>query len=138
MDLQKKIKRIIREEISEFDNLDWIKNIQAIEPYTITSEPNLYIDDSVVQNMDLPTRSNGKEKELGSFRWTSGGMNYKFNAVLYPITYTSGKKMWRVIGTSGDHGFGYYWITKRNTLGKRARIQIFKQIIDKYKLETII
>jgi len=39
-----------------------------------------------------------------------------------------------VVGTSGDSGFGYGFINKRNTLGKRYRQQIFKQIIDKFEL----
>jgi hypothetical protein len=52
------------------------------------------------------------------------------------VEYSSGKIMWRVVGTSGDSGFGYGFISTRNTLGKRARMQIFKQIIDKYKLDS--
>ena len=111
----------------------------GLEPCYISSEPNLYIDDMLVRLLDLPDANlilNRNEKKLGDFRWTSGGMNYRFSAVLYPVNYGSGKKMWRVIGSSGDHGFGYSWITKRNTLGKRARLQIFKQIIDKYDLDS--
>jgi hypothetical protein len=42
---------------------------------------------------------------------------------------------YRVVGTSGDFGFGYSFITKRNTLGKRNRQQIFSQIMDKYGLQ---
>ena len=61
-------------------------------------------------------------------------MNYRFDARLVLIKYYSGKKTWRVVGSSGDHGFGYPWISRRNTLGKRARLQIFKQIINKYNL----
>jgi hypothetical protein len=107
----------------------------GLEPYYISSEPNLYIDDMLVRLLDLPDKF-GKEKELGNFRWTSNGMNYRFTAVLYPVYYASGKKMWRVVGHSGDSGFGYAFISKRNTLGKRARLQIFKQIIDKYDLDS--
>jgi hypothetical protein len=35
---------------------------------------------------------------------------------------------------SGDSGFGYGFLSQRNTLGKRYRQQIFEQIIDKIKL----
>jgi hypothetical protein len=42
---------------------------------------------------------------------------------------------WKVVGTSGSHGFGYAFITKRETLGVRYRQQIFKQILDKYDLK---
>ena len=108
-----------------------------IQPYYISSEPNLFIDDLLVHVLDLPeTNGSRPEKQLGDFRWTSQGMNYKFTARLYPVNYASGKKVWRVVGSSGDHGFGYSFISKRNTLGKRARIQIFKQIINKYNLDS--
>ena len=111
----------------------------GIEPYRISIEPNLYIDDLLVQGLDLPDANfiaSRNEKKLGDFSWVSGGIRYKFSAVLYPIIYSNGKKQWRVIGHSGDSGFGYSWITKRNTLGKRARMQIFQQIIDKYNLNN--
>lgn len=110
----------------------------GIKPYHITSEPNLYIDDLIVQGLDLPNFSYmGKNhKKLGDFSWVSRGIRYKFNAELRYTEYASGIKQWRVVGRSGDFGFGYWWITKRNTLGKRARTQIFQQIIEKYNLET--
>jgi hypothetical protein len=109
----------------------------GMEPYTITSQPNLYIDDLIVKMLDLPdTAYSKKEKDLGKFSWVSGGIRYQFNARLYLNEYASGKIMWRVVGQSGDSGFGYGWISTRNTLGKRARMQIFKQIIDKYKLDS--
>jgi len=108
-----------------------------IEPYYISSEPNLFIDDLLVHVLDLPeTNGSRTEKQLGDFRWTSQGMNYRFTARLIPIRYESGKKVWRVVGSSGDHGFGYSFITKRNTLGKRARMQIFDQIIHKLNLDS--
>jgi hypothetical protein len=109
-----------------------------IEPYKITNEPNLYIDDLLVQSLELPEGRflNKDEKMLGDFRWTSQGINYRFTALLYPIKSSGVTKMWRVVGSSGDYGFGYRHISKRNTLGKRARMQIFKQIIDKYNLDS--
>ncbi len=109
----------------------------GINPYYMSSEPNLFLDNMLVQLMELPEgRLNRKEKSLGDFRWTSGGISYRFTASLYPITYSDGRKVWRVVGHSGDSGFGYSYITKRNTLGKRVRLQIFKQIIDKYDLDS--
>jgi hypothetical protein len=108
-----------------------------IKPYYISSEPNLFIDDSLVQILGLEDSTFGgnPEKKLGTFTWKNGGRIYKFIARMYPVYYASGNKMWRVAGTSGDYGFGYPFITKRNTLGKRARMEIFKQVIDKYKLD---
>jgi hypothetical protein len=57
---------------------------------------------------------------------------------LIPRDLYSGQKIWRVVGQSGDYGFGYSFITKRNTLGKRARTQIYNQIIDKYDLQEYL
>jgi hypothetical protein len=114
----------------------------GIEPYRINSDsyliPNMYIDDSLVQKLDLPdfgfTAKN--EKMLGDFYWVSGGFKYKINMRIYPMNYSDGKIKWRVVGLSGDSGFGYSFITKKNTLGKRARMQIFNQIIDTYNLDS--
>jgi hypothetical protein len=109
-----------------------------IEPYRISSQPNLYISDIVVEMLDLEDApfSNGREKELGKFIWVSGGMKFSFTAYLRREEYASGKVDWRVVGQSGDYGFGYSFITEKNTLGKRARTQIFKQVIDKYNLDS--
>ena len=75
------------------------------------------------------------EKELGDFRYGIGyGIGYKFTARLYP-TNLHDQPYYKVVGTSGDSGFGYSFITKRNTLGTKYRQQIFKQIIDRYNLE---
>jgi hypothetical protein len=109
-----------------------------IKPYRVSSEPNLYISDIIVQSLELKDApfSSGKEKDLGDFYWVSGGIRYKFNGYLRRVN--SAQVEWRVVGQSGDSGFGYSFITKKNTLGKRARMQIFQQIIDKYNLQKYI
>jgi hypothetical protein len=109
-------------------------------PIKISSEPNLYIDDLIVQKLNLPSIKfiGLNMKDLGEFSWTTNGRTYKFNAQLYPITYNSGQKKWRVVGQSGDYGFGYSYITKKYTLGKRARTQIFNQIMDTFKLNQYL
>ena len=99
---------------------------------------NMYIDDMVVELMGLPTATfmSSDEKSLGNFVWTSGGMKYKFTARVRSFkSSVYHLKTWRVVGTSGSYGFGYSFINKKETLGKRARLQIFKQIIDKYNLQ---
>ena len=68
-------------------------------------------------------------------------MNFKVNTILsIPFKSINGQELRRVIGRSGDYGFGdsYAGISKRNTIGKRGRTQIFKQIIEKYKLNSYI
>lgn len=112
----------------------------GFRPIRISQEPNLYIDDLIVQKLNLPqNRFMGKDmKDLGEFSWDSAGGTYKFYANLMPIGLHSGQKVWRVVGQSGDYGFGYSYITKRNTLGKRARTQIYNQIMDKYDLQKYL
>ena len=107
-------------------------------PYKFDSTGmNMYIDNLLLESLNLEDSWNKKEKKLGDFRWTSGGMNYKFTAyVSTPFNGQSGQEYRRVLGTCGDSGFGYSFITKRNTIGKRGRTQIFKQIIEKYNLDS--
>jgi hypothetical protein len=107
-------------------------------PYKINSTGEImYIDELLIQTLNLDTA--GKEKNLGNFKWTSGGMNYRITAyVTPPIIINTGQELRRVVGISGDSGFGYSFITKRNTIGKRGRAQIFKQIIEKYNLNSYL
>jgi len=107
-------------------------------PYKISSTGEMmYIDEMLILTLNLEDDWSKKEKKLGDFRWTSSGMNYKFTAYATPPTITNtGQVLRRVAGTCGDHGFGYSFISKRNTIGKRGKAQIFKQIIEKYKLNS--
>jgi hypothetical protein len=75
------------------------------------------------------------EKKLGDFRFgPKNGTQYKFTARLTPTTVNN-QPYYKVVGTSGDSGFGYGFISQKNLLGKRYRGQIFQQIIDKYNLQ---
>ena len=107
-------------------------------PYKFDSTgENMYIDNLLLESLNLEDTWNKKEKKLGDFRWTRSGMNYKFTAYAStPFNGHSGQEYRRVLGRSGDSGFGDSSITKRNTIGKRGRTQIFKQIIEKYKLNS--
>lgn len=109
-------------------------------PYKFDSTgENMYIDNLLLESLNLEDSWNKKEKKLGDFRWTSSGMNYKFTAyVSTPFNGQSGQEYRRVIGRSGDSGFGDSYISKKNTIGKRGRAQIFKQIIEEYKLNSYI
>jgi hypothetical protein len=103
---------------------------------------NMYIDDLIIQSLGLPINTrirNQEEVLLGDFRWGSKGSNYKFTARASSfISQKNGQKLWRVVGASGDYGFGYSFIPTRNILGKRARKQIFDQIINKYNLQQYL
>ena len=110
-------------------------------PYRFDSTgENMYIDEMLIQTFNLEDDSFNKDKKLGDFRWTSGGINFKFTAYASkPFkSRNQGQELRKVVGRSGDSGFGYSFILKRNTLGKRARKQIFQQIIDKYNLNSYL
>jgi hypothetical protein len=97
---------------------------------------NLYLHKALVNELGLKdiVWAGRNEKELGKFGYGSkNGMRYAFNATLAPTTLHN-QNYYKVVGTSGDSGFGYSFITKKNTLGVRYRQQIFQQIIDKYNL----
>jgi len=106
--------------------------------YMSTDKMALYVHEAVIEKLGLNENSrmlNRGEKELGDFRFGSkDNMIYKFTARLLP-TQLHDQPYYKVVGTSGDSGFGYGFISKKNTLGLRNRQQIFKQIIDKYDLE---
>jgi hypothetical protein len=107
-------------------------------PYKFDSTgENMYIDNLLIESLNLEDSWNKKEKKLGDFRWTSSGINYTFTAhATSPFKSHLGQELRRVAGTCGDHGFGYSFISQRNKIGKRGRAQIFKQIIEKYNLKS--
>ena len=116
---------------------EFYKN-ESVRPYYIKSgdnPPNMYFDDSLVEHLNL--EDFGKdEKKLGKFKFgKKNGNQYSLDARLRKINYSNGSVAWKVVGISGSSGFGYSFITKRDTLGKTYRNQIYQQIVDKYNLE---
>jgi hypothetical protein len=107
--------------------------------YLSTDGMDLYLHKALVDELGFEDKKsqflyNSVEKELGKFRFGSKNLYlYSFTANLVP-TKLHNQNYYKVVGRSGDSGFGYVHINKRNTLGKRYRQQIFKQIIDKYNL----
>ena len=104
--------------------------------YMSLDRMNLYLHKALVDELGLKDIgwAGRNEKELGKFAYGSkNGLRYAFNATLAP-TRVHNQNYYRVVGTSGDSGFGYSFINKKNILGVRYRQQIFKQIIDKYDL----
>ena len=105
--------------------------------YMSLDRMNLYLHKALVDELGIKESKSwhSDEKELGKFIFGSkNGHEFSFNARLRPHRLHD-QKYYKVLGTSGDSGFGYSFITKKNTLGVRYRQQIFKQIIDKYGLE---
>ena len=100
---------------------------------------NMRFDPSLVELIGFDGGLFRDEKKLGKFHFgTKGGIKYSFNAFLMPVTSNGLIIYYRVVGTSGDHGFGYSFISKKHVLGKRYRQQIFKQILDKFGLTEYV
>jgi len=117
------------------DLIKFSKDTRTPMAYISSIELNLYLHEALVKKLNFEDAVWRGEKELGNFTFGSkNDIQYKFRANLLP-TRLHNQTYYKVVGTSGDSGFGYGYITKRNTLGKRYRQQIFKQIIDKYDLE---
>jgi hypothetical protein len=121
------------------DLKEFYKNTEYV-PYKFGSTgEDMFIDNLLIETLNLDDVYYQGGKNLGDFRWTSGGMNYKVNTIVSkPVKTRNGQEFRRVIGRSGDSGFGDTYISKRNTIGKRGRTQIFKQIIEKYKLDSFL
>ena len=129
----KNILKLFNNDLKEF------YKVTGYSPYKFDSSgENMYMDEMLIQSLNLEDVYSGKK--LGDFRWTSGGMNYKVITIVYKpfISSVSGQELRRVIGRSGDSGFGDSYISKKNTIGKRGRKQIFKQIIEKYNLDSYL
>ena len=98
---------------------------------------SMYIHKHLADTLPLKELFNG-DKELGKFRYGSkNDIQYAFTAVLRPVM-KSDEPYYKVIGMSGDSGFGYNSIPKKYTLGKRFRNQIFNQVIDRYNLKPFM
>lgn len=107
--------------------------------YITRTGMDMYLSDALVSVLDLP--NDGKDKFLGNFVWVSGGFRYRISVYLTQVSKGyiepegfKKQKMWRVKGRSGDSGWGFPFLTKRETIGVRGRQQVFKQIIEKLGL----
>ena len=98
---------------------------------------NFYLHEALVKQLGIEESKSwySGENDLGKFRFGSkNGHEFNFNARLRPQRLHD-QTYYKVLGMSGDSGFGYSDITEKNTLDIRYRQQIFKQIIKKYGLE---
>jgi len=123
-------------DIKEYSNENHIKLVILAD-----DNMNMYINELLVRKLEIENNkfTSWGEKKLGKFKYGSkNGIQYAFNAGLIPGPKKHNLIYYRVVGTSGDSGFGYSFINKRNILGKRYRQQIFNQIIDKYKLQEYL
>ena len=127
------IKTVYNGDLKDFSNstgtkLVWISN----------DGMRMFIHEALVDKLNLESLGNmfhPNEKELGKFSFgPKNGSKFTFTGRLKPTTVDK-QPYYKVVGTSGDYGFGYGFINQKNLLGKRYRGQIFKQVIDKYNLQ---
>ena len=121
--------------------------ITGYVPYTIDNlnGGRMLIDEILIDSLNLEDRlhwSNG-EKQLGFFIFgTKNGPKYVFSARVTgkAINNRNGQEFMSVAGMCVDLGlgFGYGDLKQKEMLGKRAKSQIFKQIIEKYNLESFL
>jgi len=132
-------KETIQDLIKDFGYETAIKYLGGLDNFISADGMNLYLHTTLVdqlglENVNSSASTFSRPKTLGKFRYGSkNDIPYAFTANLEPTRLHN--IYYKVVGSSGDSGFGYNFITKRNTLSKRYRQQIFKQIIDKYDLE---
>jgi hypothetical protein len=123
------------------DKIEFSKDLKIPLIYNSSDGMAMYIHDVLVEELGLNSSKRGlrtNEKELGDFVYgTKDNMPYKFTGYLMP-TVINEQNYWKVVGIGGSYGFGYGFISKKETLGKRNRQQIFKQIIDKYNLQQYL
>ena len=120
------------------DLLKFSEDVTIPIVYMSTDGMNLYLHSALVDQLGLENLNSytnfSNPKTLGKFRYGSkNDIPYAFTANLEPTRLHN--IYYKVVGSSGDSGFGYHFISKKNTLGKRYRQQTFKQIIDKYNLK---
>ena len=80
----------------------------------------MFIHEVLIDELGLEDTSwlSRPEKKLGDFRFgPKNGTQYKFTSRVVPITI-NGQPYYKVVGTSGDSGFGYGFISPKNQLGK--------------------
>lgn len=132
-DVHRYIKLVYNNDIKEFFRTE------GIEPYIIKGEPpSMHIHPLVVETLNLPDFGKD-EKELGDFRYNpqdKNNLRFSLHTRLRKYTLINGEEKWKVVGMGGSVGFGYAFINKRDMLGKRSRLQIYTQIINKYKLDS--
>jgi len=131
--------KIVNNDLKEF------YEITGYVPYIIDNlnGGRMYIDKVLIDRLNLEDKPHwiDVEKKLGYFIFgTKNGPKYKFNARATGkvINTENGQEFMSVAGMCVDLGlgFGYGDLKEKEKLGKRAQSQIYKQIIEKYKLKS--
>jgi hypothetical protein len=122
----------------DFEKFALDQNIPLVE--LSPDKKTLTIHEYIVSKLKLKKGSLlNNQPPLGRFRYGPKSEDYVVDAYLNKIPrVTPTGDYYRIIAVGGDYGFGFFGISQKNTLGVRYREQIYKQIIDKYKLEKYL
>lgn len=115
-------------------------------PYTIDELDGgrMHIDKILIDRLNLEDKPHwiDEQKKLGEFIFGSkNGPKYTFDAVATGKAIDSNGQVFMQVAGMCDElvlGFGYTDLKQKETLGKRGRAQIFKQIIEKYNLDSYL
>lgn len=126
------------------DEFEWMREIPSTKTYKISGsgmsmEISQWALEIIKSTSLLPNTFNiyGDKLSLGNFTWNLGGYDYGVKVFILPVKMTSGEVSWRVAGRLGNYGFNLTYVNKRNTIPKRGREEIFKQIIDRFGLDDM-
>ena len=132
--------------LKEEDEFDWIRDINYDHDYKLSykiikpcatcnkKEWSMRISDDLVEallhNLDYESPRPRPKDDLilyDDMTFIKNGMK-----LLMTVWFRKrGDGYWTVIGQGGDYGWGFSHLTQKHTYGKRARMQIYKQLMDK-------
>lgn len=126
--MRNSLRKIIKEEIGDFG---WAEGIPEAKPLISSDGMSMTLSytnvkkllNTIGQDINLDV----KEYFYKSMPVKSLSGKLKINVYFYKLT-SNGVPFWRVLGRSGDYGWGYSYINKRNLFGKRIRQQVFNKI----------
>ena len=128
-----------------FDEIkqDFFEKYGRYPVYISSDGMAMYIADFIIPIMNKERQVSNRIILQDNFRVKSNGMNYALSVILVKVklsghNWNDGQYFWKVTGTSGSHGFGLSFITKKETFGKRIRKQVFDQVIEKYNLKPFM
>jgi hypothetical protein len=102
----------------------------------------MHIDKVLIDRLNLEDKPHwiDEQKKLGEFIFgTKNGPKYTFDAVATGKAIDSNGQVFMQVAGMCDElglGFGYTDLKEKEKLGKRAQSQIYKQIIEKYNLDS--
>lgn len=126
------IKKIIKEEIDDFS---WVSVINPFDYYISNNGMTMILNREVVEFLLRKEGGGGITSNDDTIlykriEYRQSGGKYTMLVYFYPTTLSNGVLSYKVIGRSGDYGWGFRWLSNKNVFGKQVRNQIFRKIIE--------